>query len=97
MHRDGRLPIRPQPAPPPAGARVVLERFQGCAAPPEGCRPDENYWLLVGAHGTVLAPPDEAGRVLVRFDLAVDRLGLQCHNPVPNTLLIRASDLGWTE
>lgn len=73
--------------------RVRLKTFNGTAAPPANCRASENYWLLIGEAGEVIAPANEGLRVLVRFDRPVAALGLACHNAVPDSLLILASDL----
>lgn len=75
--------------------RVRLARFNGTARAPEHCPPDENYWLLIGETGAIVAPANERGRVLVRFDRPVVSFGLHCHNAVPNTLLILQSDLAF--
>lgn len=73
--------------------RVVLASFHGQLEAPVDGRPQENYWRLIGAHAGVLAPADERGRVLVRFDVSVVDLGLACHNPVPNSLYVLTGDL----
>lgn len=73
--------------------RVVLKSFNGVFAAPDECKPSENYWLLVGQRGTVLEPKNERSRVLVRFDVSVESLGLHCHNALENTLLILETDL----
>lgn len=44
-------------------------------------------------HRVVLEPANARGRVLVRFDKDVAALGLTCHNPELNSLLIAESDL----
>ena len=75
------------------GARVALQTFLGKTTAPEDCRPANNYWLLLGATGTVIAPPNAERRVLVRWDVDVAGRGLACHNPEPNSLLIAESDL----
>lgn len=76
-----------------AMSRVVLRSFNGALHPPAECRSSENYWLLLGATGTVVEPVNSRGRVLVKFDVSVADLGLACHNPVPNALHIVESDL----
>jgi len=75
------------------GARVTLQTFLGMTAAPADCSPINNYWLLLGATGTVLTPPNAEGRVLVRWDVDVAERGLACHNPEPNSLLMAESDL----
>ena len=74
-------------------ARVILRTFNGASAAPTGCSPGNNFWRLIGEKGTVVEPVNSAGRVLVQWDEPVSRLGLHCHNPVPNSLYILASDL----
>lgn len=75
------------------GARVALQTFLGTTYAPKDCRPTDNYWLLLGATGTVLTPPNAEKRVLVRWDVDVTGHGLACHNPEPNSLLIAEADL----
>ena len=73
------------------GDRVVLKRFNGSIEGPEDCGACENYWLLIGQRGKV---EEERGeRVTVVFDDEVRKLGLHCHNPIPNSLYILKSDL----
>lgn len=74
-------------------AKVILTTFNGTAAPPEGCPRGENYWLLIGSTGQVAEAKNQSGRVLVVFDESVSARGLNCHNPVPNSLYILESDL----
>ncbi|QSX35038.1 hypothetical protein JYB87_07410 [Shewanella avicenniae] len=76
-----------------AGDRVKLITFNGEASPPEDCEPEENYWLLVGEHATVIEPETIYGRALIEFEVLVTSKGLYCHNEIPNTLLILESDL----
>ena len=77
----------------PIQSRVVLQSFNGIKSAPADCRPNENYWLLVGARGTVVESANATGRVLVQFDISVSDLGLSCHNPIPNSLYVPESDL----
>lgn len=55
--------------------------------------PEENYWLLIGQAGNIVAPPNERNRVLVKFERQVSSFGLHCHNDVSNSLLILQTDL----
>jgi hypothetical protein len=55
--------------------------------------PQENYWLLIGKTGRVVAQKNERQRLLIRFDVSICSMGLHCHNPTENTLLILESDL----
>lgn len=83
------------------GARVVMRTFRGLTGPAEDVRPDEDFWRLVGAAGTVVrlgasSVTLAAGlrpHVLVRFDADVRALGLACHNSVPNALWLCVDDL----
>ena len=73
--------------------RVVLRSFNGTACPPERCHPSENYWALIGESGSIVEPLNEKGRFLVKFDNSIANQKLHCHNPVPNSLYILATDL----
>lgn len=73
--------------------KVTLRRFNGTQLPPSDCAPQDNYWRLIGESGTVITAADARHRVLVQFDVPVNERGLACHNPVPNSLYILASDL----
>jgi len=73
--------------------RVRLKSFNGTVNPPKDCSPEENYWLLIGQAGEVIAPINERSRVLVKFERSVSSFGLYCHNEVENSLFILESDL----
>lgn len=75
------------------GARVKLKTFNGSVLCADTLEPSENYWLLVGAVGTISKTENSRGRVLVVFEIEVSSLGLHCHNEIPNSLLILPSDL----
>jgi hypothetical protein len=77
--------------------RVILKSFNGFVSTPSECRPEENYWLLIEQPGTAIEPKNERSRILVRFDVSVESLGLHCHNPIENTLLILEADLQFVE
>jgi hypothetical protein len=77
----------------PVQSNVVLRSFNGTKSAPADCRPAENYWLLVEASGIVVEAANAMCRVLVRFNVSVQELGLSCHNPVHNSLYILESDL----
>ena len=55
--------------------------------------------MLVGYSGDVVDTGSSKeidfnfGKCLVRFDVDIAGMGLECHNPVPNTLWILTSDL----
>jgi len=74
-------------------SKVKLITFNGEINSIEECDPTENYWILVGKTGTIIQPENIRQRVLVKFDENVSELGLHCHNPIPNSLLILNSDL----
>jgi hypothetical protein len=74
-------------------ARVRLKSFNGTKTPPEGCKPQENYWLLIGEPAEVVAPVNERHRVLVKFDKPVASFGLHCHNAIHNSLFVLETDL----
>lgn len=77
--------------------RVVLRTFNGATRAPENEDPACNYWSLVGSSGTVVktVPGDgiDDDRVLVQFDLDVEKMGLHCHNEIYNSLWIKRGDL----
>lgn len=73
--------------------RVKLKSFNGTVSAPRDCKPDENYWLLIGQAGEIIAPANQQHRVLVRFEKLVSSFGLHCHNEIPNSLLILEADL----
>ena len=77
----------------PIGQRVRLKAFNGTATAPEGCKPQENYWSLIGWVGEIVVPSNETHRVLVKFEEPVSLAGLHCHNEVENSLFILESDL----
>ena len=77
----------------PVHTRVRLKSFNGTQSGPPDCNPEENYWRLVGIEAEVIEQKNERGRVLVRFAESVAALGLHCHNPEPNALLVLESDL----
>ena len=71
--------------------RVRLVKFCGTLQSPNDCDERENYWKLIGAKGTVCQ--DLGDRALVVFDESIKSLGLECHNPVPDSLFLAKSDL----
>jgi len=78
---------------PPISARVRLISFLSTAHPPADCSPHENYWKLINQLGQVVEDIPQSDCVLVVFEYAVSDLGLACHNPVPNALRIKGTDL----
>lgn len=73
--------------------RVRLKSFNGSIDTPEACNPGDNYWLLIGHTGAVIAQSHQKQRVLVKFDLPVSSFGLCCHNEAENSLFILEADL----
>lgn len=81
------------------GSKVKLKTFHGLkeAIDDEG----ENFWLLVGSTGEIVSEnqkihpafPEKGVRALVKFDKNLEKLGLPCHNEIPNSLWIFVSDL----
>ena len=76
-----------------SNARVRVKSFNGTALGPPDLKPSENYWLLIGKEGVVIAPKNDRNCMLVEFSESVTSLGLHCHNPIPNTLFLLESDL----
>ena len=74
-------------------SKVQLRSFNGTEKAPEGGRGEENYWALIGQACEILAPKNEKGRVLVKFQQPIKSFGLHCHNPIENTIYILESDL----
>ena len=72
---------------------VKLKTFNGENYPNSDCDPSENYWQLIGKAGVVVKNKNCRGRVLVQFHDDIGKLGLHCHNEVPNSLFILPSDL----
>ena len=84
------------------GSRVTLTTFNGSKASPSRCDPKEDYWKLIGIEGVVTQDPfkcckyasfSNERRVLVKFDVCLESLGLCCHNGFENSLWIPVSDL----
>jgi len=79
------------------GCKVELITFNGKPVAPRNSTRSENYWLLIGAQGTVVddVPPRgiKENRVLILFDVALVELGLTSHNEIKNTLWIERNDL----
>ena len=83
------------------GSRIRMLSFNGTTVPSGEISEYENYWKLIGEFGTVVENPasgkeiskDDNDRMLVDFDLILDNLGLENHNPIKNTLWIWHGDL----
>jgi hypothetical protein len=81
----------------PIGSKVLLVSFNRKTAKPINANLHENFLELIGSSGVVIdnAPPKEINknRVLVVFDVALNSMGLPCHNEIENSLWIERSDL----
>ena len=78
------------------GDRVILSLFNGTETPENPVSPTNDYWKLLGEHGTVVADVQSFShedRLLVQFDTQISELGLACHNEIANALWILRSDL----
>ena len=84
------------------GSRVTLNTFNSTKTSPSRCDPKEDYWKLIGIEGVVVQDPfkcckyesfSNERRVLVKFDVCLESLGLCAHNGVDNCLWILVSDL----
>ncbi len=84
------------------GSRVKLDTFHGTKTAPPGCDPKKNYWKLIGVQGVVVQDPftcckyerfNNERSVLVKFDSALESLGLCCNDSAENSLWIPAADL----
>jgi acetylornithine/N-succinyldiaminopimelate aminotransferase len=73
--------------------RVEIKSFNGTLHGSGVVDPQENYWLLIGKTGRIVAQKNERQRLLIHFDVSICSIGLHCHNPVENTLFILESDL----
>lgn len=83
------------------GQQVKLKSFLGTIHAPESTVRSEDFWQLVGECGEIASDvlkihpafPDKGARVLVRFYINIDDLGLPNHNEINNSLWIFVSDL----
>ena len=75
------------------GARVKLKTFNGSVLCADTLEPSENYWLLVGAVGTISKTENSRGRVLVVFEIEVKQPGLTLPQRNTQQPLILPSDL----
>ena len=82
--------------------KVVLISFNGSLEPDIDIQPHENYWKLIHQKGIVVQDPtikvfyktiSGKKRVLVKFDKNIKSFGLECHNPIKNSLWIQVNDL----
>ncbi len=80
------------------GDRVKLISFNNSSVADDNCDEQENYWKLVGETGFIVAEPNlsdtiSSDRLCIQFNVDVKSLNLHCHNEIPNSLWILASDL----
>ena len=80
------------------GQKYKLVSFNGTTKPNKNCQPNENYWKLIGQCGILINFSAALNfsndhRVLIQFELDVEKQGLSCHNPVGNSLWILKTDL----
>jgi hypothetical protein len=87
-------------------ARVILVTFNGSSSAPADTPPGEDYWKMIGSHGTLIDGKEESARfpssgpearVCVEFDCDPSLLGLESHNRVKKSLWIRCRDLHRSE
>jgi hypothetical protein len=78
-------------------SRATLISFNRTHHAPNIVSPTENYWQLIGEHGTVVecTPPSNIAknRVLFKFDRSLRELELASHNAKENSLWIDVQDL----
>jgi acetylornithine/N-succinyldiaminopimelate aminotransferase len=84
------------------GVNVVLASFLGSQVALENTRANENFWILIGISGQIIADSNPsklkhkaktAKRVLVKFFVNLDERGLVNHNQIKDSLWILKSDL----
>lgn len=75
------------------GTKVKLNTFNGSSHSSTNCKPQENYWALIGYTGTILDFDVQLNRYLVQFDRSPQEFGLHCHNSEPQSIYILGSDL----
>jgi hypothetical protein len=79
------------------GSRVRLVSFNGRETPPNKIKFEENFWKLIGIDGEIIENVPKKGiqknRLLVKFDVTLDDLGIHNHNELPDSLWIAGTDL----
>ena len=76
------------------GKKVMLKSFHGSLTAPQYTAPSENYWQLIGCKAVVSQSiANNSERVLITFEQDFQRLGLTCHNELPNSLWVLLDDL----
>jgi len=72
---------------------VIVKTFLGTKEPKKNTSERENYWKLIGQKGKIVDDQGTKGRVLVLFEHSLDDYQLENHNPIKNSLWIKATDL----
>jgi hypothetical protein len=72
---------------------VRLKTFLGTLAAGKKINACDDYWKLIGEKGKVVDDELYNGRVLVLFKKNLDIFEVANHNPIPNSLWIKESDL----
>ena len=75
------------------GDKVKLKTFLGTLKPRTKVYTENNFWRLIGEKGKVIADIIRNERVLVLFEKNLDEFEVANHNPIPNSLWIKPSDL----
>jgi hypothetical protein len=75
------------------GTQVRLKSFSGKLVAPKNKEPWNNYWKLIGQKGIVIDDVIYNDRVLVLFETSLDTFKVANHNPIPNSLWIKPTDL----
>lgn len=73
-------------------SRVKLKTFHGKLKATSVVDENEDFWKLIGKTGQVLEVMD-GNTAVVLFDDNLDDYGLENHNPIKNSLMIKKSDL----
>lgn len=72
---------------------VTLKSFLGTTEVKKFTKERENYWKLIGEKGKVIDVHQDNDKVLVHFEIDLDDMNLENHNPIKNSLWIKKSDL----
>ncbi|MDO3627897.1 hypothetical protein [Mucilaginibacter sp. BT774] len=75
------------------GDQVKLRTFLGTLKPRKARGTENNFWRLIGQKGKVIDDAIQNKRILVLFEKHLDEFEVANHNPIPNSLWIKPSDL----
>jgi hypothetical protein len=75
------------------GDRIELKTFLGTLERRTKVYTENNFWRLIGEKGAVIEDVTRNERALVMFEKNLDELEVANHNPIPNSLWIKPSDL----